>query len=86
MATQHNTKRLIMPPYDEYDYKQSNPVFSGINMVREIIIGDSIVKSKIRVDIPLISLDELENGIPKDIIDQVHPLVKNGFRPEGFVQ
>lgn len=75
-----------MPPYDEYDYKQSNPVFSGINMIREIIIRDSIVKSKIRVDIPLVSLDELENGIPKDIIGQVQPLVNNSFRPEGFVQ
>ncbi len=81
-----------MPPYDEYDYKQSNPLFSGINMIREIIIGDSVIKSKIHVAISPISLDELEvrlavyNGIPEDIMNQVQPLVNNGFRPEGFVQ
>ena len=81
-----------MPPYDEYDYKQINPLFSGINMIREIIIGDSVIKSKIHVAIPPISLDELEvrlavyNGIPEDIMNQVQPLINNGFRPEGFVQ
>ena len=74
-----------MPPYDEYNY-DSNVCFSGINMIRRLVIGDSIVESKIFVDIPLISLEELENGIPHDIINQVQPLVDNGFRPQGFVQ
>ncbi len=74
-----------MPPYDEYSYNSST-LFSGINMIRKLVIGDSIVESKMFVEIPLISLEELEKGIPKDIINLVQPLVDNGFRPEGFVQ
>lgn len=74
-----------MPPYDEYSYNSST-LFSGINMIRKLVIGDSIVESKMSVEIPLISLEELEKGIPKDIIHLVQPLVDNGFRPEGFVQ
>jgi len=74
-----------MPPYDEYSYN-SSALFSGIKMIRKLVIGDSIVESKMLVEIPIISLEELEKGIPHDIINLVQPLVDNGFRPEGFVQ
>jgi hypothetical protein len=73
-----------MPPKD-YDYGRE-VIMHGIDLVRELLIGDSIIKSKIYVEIEPISLAELENEIPQYIISLVQPLVDSGFRPQGFVQ
>jgi len=75
-----------MPPKD-YDYgKDSILLLHGIYLVRELVVGDSIIKSKIYVEIEPISLAELENEIPQYIINLVQPLVDSGFSPQGFVK